>query len=85
MFSIFLGSQPEKFLKGAEKEIRERVWQKFDELKSNPFPSGVVRVISKKGKAFRVRVGKYRIQYYVFRDKREIVVFDIDIRGKAYD
>ena len=85
MFDIFLGPQPERFLKKAEKELRLRIWKKLDELKQNPFPSDVVRVVGRKEKAFRVRVGFYRIQYYVFQDKKQIAVFDIDKRGRAYD
>ena len=85
MFDIFLGPQPERFLKKAEKELRQRIWKKLDELKQNPFPSDVVRVVGRKEKAFRVRVGAYRIQYYVFQDKKEIAVFDIDKRERAYD
>ena len=85
MFDIFLGPQPERFLKKAEKELRQRIWKKLDELKQNPFPSEVVRVVGRKEKAFRVRVGAYRIQYYVFQDKKEIAVFDIDKRERAYD
>ena len=85
MFDIFLGPQPEKFLKKAEKELRQRIWKKLDELKLNAFPSEVVRVVGRKEKAFRVRVGAYRIQYYVLQDKKEIAVFDIDKRERAYD
>ena len=85
MFDIFLGPQPERFLKKADKELRQRIWKKLGELKQNPFPSEVVRVIGRKEKAFRVRVGAYRIQYYVFHDKKEIAVFDIDKRERAYD
>jgi mRNA interferase RelE/StbE len=84
MFDIFLGPQPERFLKKAEEELRQRIWKKFDELEKNPFPHDVVRVIGRKEKAFRVRIGNYRIQYYVFKDKKEIVVFSINKRGKAY-
>ena len=85
MFEIFLGHQPEKFLKKADKELRQRIWKKLDELKQSPFPSDVVRVVGRKEKAFRVRVGAYRIQYYVLQDKKEIVVFDIDKRERAYN
>ena len=85
MFSLFLGPQSEKFLKKTDKYLRQRIWNKLDELKLNPFPSDVVRVVGRKEKAFRVRVGAYRIQYYVLQDKQEIVVFDIDKREKAYD
>ena len=85
MFVISLGNQPQKFLKKLEKETRLRIWEKLDELKLNPFPFEVVRVVGKKGKAFRVRVGSYRIQYYVLHETKEIIVFDIDKRERAYD
>ncbi|MEK6872769.1 MAG: type II toxin-antitoxin system RelE/ParE family toxin [Nanoarchaeota archaeon] len=85
MFNVFLGPKSEKFLKKAEKETRTRIWKKLDELKLNPFPQEVVRVVGKRGKAFRIRVGSYRIQYYVFQDRQEIVVFDVDKRERAYD
>ena len=85
MFDIFLGPQPERFLKKADKELRQRIWKKLDELKQNPFPSDVVRVVGRKEKAFRVRVGAYRIQYSVLQETKEITVFDIDKRESAYD
>jgi len=85
MFDIFLGPQPERFLKKAEKELRQRIWKRLDELKLNPFPSDIVRVVGRKEKAFRVRVGDYRIQYYVLQDEKQIAVFDIDKRGRAYN
>jgi len=84
MFNIFLGSKSEKFLKKAEKEVRKRIWEKLDELRLNPFPKEVVRVVGEKEKAFRVRVGAYRIKYYIFQEKKEIVIFDIDKRARAY-
>ena len=85
MFSIFLSNQPQKFLKKLEREVRLRIWEKLDELKLNPFPSEVVRVVGKKQKAFRVRVGAYRIQYTVLHETKEIVIFDIDKRERAYN
>ncbi|MDO8563554.1 MAG: type II toxin-antitoxin system RelE/ParE family toxin [Nanoarchaeota archaeon] len=85
MYNISLGSKAEKFLKKTEKEIRLRVWDKIDELKLNPFPSEVVRIVGNNEKAFRVRVGSYRIQYYVFQDKNEIVIFNINKRERAYN
>lgn len=85
MFNLFLGSQPQKFLKKSEKKVRLRIWDKLDELKANPFPTDVKRVVGKKEKAFRVRIGSYRIQYCVIQDKKEIVVFDIGKRERAFD
>ena len=85
MHSIFLGPPSQRFLNKADKELRNRIWEKLDELKINPFPKGVEQVLGKKEKSFRVRVGKYRIQYVVLKDVKQVVVFDIDKREKAYD
>ncbi len=83
MFDIFLGSQPEKFLKKSEKELRQRIWEKLDELKFNPFPSDVVRIVGGKEKSFRVRVGKCRIKYYVFYDKKKLLCLEL-IKEKGF-
>ena len=85
MYSIFLGPQPQRFLDKLDKELRVRIWEKLDELKINPFPRGVEQVLGKREKSFRVRVGKYRIQYVVFKDKNEIALFNVDKRDRAYD
>lgn len=74
-----------KFLKKSEKEIAERIFDRIEKLKVEPFPSGVKRVVGKKEKIFRIRVGDYRIQYSVFYDKNIIFVSDIDKRERAYD
>ena len=74
-----------KFLKKSEKEIAERIFDRIEKLKVEPFPSGVKRVVGKKEKIFRIRVGDYRIQYSVFYDKNIIFVSDIDKSERAYD
>ena len=85
MFSAEFGSDAKKFLKKADKEIARRIIEKIEKLKIEPFPSDVKRVVGKKEKIFRVRVGDYRIQYCVFYDKNTILVSDIDKRERAYD
>ena len=57
----------------------------IEKLKIEPFPSDVKRVVGKKEKIFRVRVGDYRIQYSVFYDQNNIFISDIDKRERAYD
>jgi len=84
MFNLFLGKQPQKFLANSEKELRLRIWKKLDELKENPFPSDVKRVEGKKEKSFRVRVGGYRVEYIVLTKEKEIIIFEIEKRQRAY-
>ncbi len=85
MFSVEFGSDAAKFLKNAEKEIVKRIVERIRKLREDPFPSDIVRVAGKKDKIFRVRVGKYRIQYSVLHERNLIFISDIDKRSKAYD
>ncbi len=84
MFQVQLGSPAKRFLRKAQRTTYERVMKKIKELAVDPFPSDVKRVVKRKEKVFRVRVGDYRIQYVVFYDKNEILISDIDKREKAY-
>ncbi len=84
MFSVLLGSHAKRFLKKAEKQVYNRLLSRIEELAKKPFPPDVKRVIGRKEKVFRVRVGDYRIQYVVFYNKKEILISDIDKREKAY-
>ena len=84
MFSVKFSSYAKKFLKKADKEIVKRILEKIEKLKIEPFPFDVKRVVGKKEKIFRVRVGDYRIQYSVFYDQNNIFISDIDKRERAY-
>ena len=85
MFSVKFGSQAKKFLKNSESDVIDRILERIELLKINPFPQDVKRVENKKEKIFRVRVGKYRIQYSVFYDKNLLFISEIDKRSRAYD
>ena len=85
MFTSYLGPKAEKFLKKCEKEVYQRIKERIRELEKNPFPQEVESVKGLKGKrAFRARIGDYRIQYVVYQKKKELLVFKIDKRGRAY-
>ena len=84
MFKILLGSPSKRFLKKCEKGVYNRVLKKIKDLSKDPFPPDCKRVVGRKEKVFRVRVGDYRIQYVVFYEKNEILISDIDKRSKAY-
>lgn len=85
MFSVEFGSDAEKFLKKADKNVAERIIEKIEKLKVEPFPSDVKRVVGKRDKIFRVRVGDYRIQYSVIYERNLLFISDIDKRERAYD
>ena len=85
MFSVEFGSDAKRFLKKAEKQIAERIVKRIRKLREDPFPSDVKRVVGKKDKIFRVRVGDYRIQYSVIYERNLVFISDIDKRGRAFD
>lgn len=84
MFQVQLGSPAKRFLKKAERNVYNRIMKRIKELAIDPFPSDAKRVIGRKEKVFRVRVGDYRIQYVVFYERNEILISDIDKRERAY-
>ena len=86
MLSVRLDRPAEKFvLRFKDKTLIKRIFKKIEELKEEPFPSDAVRVEEyKKDKVFRVRVGDYRILYYVDYEKSLIAIINIDKRSKVY-
>ena len=84
MLKVFLGPHSRKFLRKCETDVYSRIMKKIKELPLNPFPTDVKRVVGRKEKVFRVRVGDYRMQYVIDYDKNEILISDIDKRPRAY-
>ena len=85
MLKIALGSAAQKFLNKAEKQLYGRLRGKIKELAIDTFPHGCKRVVNRKEKTFRIRVGDYRILYAVFYEKNEVYISEIEKRPKAYD
>lgn len=84
MLNILLSKASKKFLKKCEKNLRERILINIKKLKGEPFPSNARRIIGKKDKIFRIRVGDYRILYQVFYDENKIFIIEIDKRSRIY-
>jgi mRNA interferase RelE/StbE len=84
MFRILLASPSKRFLRKCERKVYNRILKKIKVLAEDPFPPDCKRVVGKKEKVFRVRVGDYRVQYVVVYEKNEILISDIDKRPRAY-
>ncbi len=84
MFAIQLGNPAKRFLKSCETQTYERIMTKIRSLAEDPFPQEVVRVVGRKEKIFRVRVGDYRIQYMVLYKENMLLITDVDKRPRAY-
>ena len=86
MFSAELKKPALKFLKSIkDKTLLKRISDRIDELEKNPFPQDIERVESYKDvKVFRVRVGDYRILYFVDYSSSKVYIEKIDERGRVY-
>ena len=74
-----------KFLKKCERNLSERIIERIKKLCENPFPSDAVRVVGRRDKVFRVRIGDIRILYEVYYDKKIILISEINKRSRAYE
>ena len=83
-YEIFLSSRAYKFLDKVNDKLYNRIVRKIEKLSQDPFPSDAKRVIVRKEKVFRLRVGKYRITYIVFHKDSVILIVDIDKRPRIY-
>ena len=83
-FEIYLNSRARKYLSNLDKKTRDSILNKIKSLTRDPFPSDTKRVVGRKEKVFRLRIGKYRILYVVYIELNTVVVVNIDKRSRAY-
>ena len=84
MFDVNYANQAKRFLKKIDNQTAKRILDKIENLQKDPFPSDVKRVVNRKEKIFRIRVGDYRIQYSVSYDKNVLIISEIEKRPRAY-
>lgn len=86
MFSVEYENQAAKFIKKLSvKADVKRILAKIEELSENPFPQEATRVEGyQEVKVFRVRVGNYRILYFVDYDHSKLFVLKVDKRENVY-
>ena len=63
--------------------IRQRLAKSIDALTTDPEPPGC-KSLKGAPSVLRVRVGDYRIVYRIYRDRRTVLVIDIDHRKDIY-
>lgn len=86
MFSIHYENQAARFLeKLAVRDDIKRILNAIEKLTENPFPSDAKRVEGYTDvKVFRIRVGQYRVLYYVDYKASTITLVKIDKRERVY-
>ena len=78
-------SEARKALKKLDSKSHARILRSIGQLLNNPFPTESVRVKGLQPKAFRIRVGGYRVIYQVDPDKGILGIVAIAKRAKVYN
>jgi len=84
MHLVELYPQAHKFLKTTDAHITERILQKVEELRTEPFPWGAEKLKGALKEFHRVRIGDYRIIYKVSPEAKKIHIVSIDDRKRVY-
>ena len=85
MLGLKFSNQSDKFLSKCDGELFLRISKRLENLRLNPIPSDS-KFIRKEGneKVFRVRVGGYRILYFVDYPSSKVYIEKIDKRNRVY-
>ena len=73
-----------RFVEKAPLEVARRVLDAADRLLVDPVPHDAKRVQGAR-RAFRIRVGDYRIIYELNPERKEVLILDVDKRSRVYD
>lgn len=86
MYKIIPHKKVIKFINSRTPKDKQRIKEKFDELKVNPFPTNykvdVKKMTNQNG--FRLRINDYRFLYKVVDDELVIYMEKADNRGDIY-
>jgi mRNA-degrading endonuclease RelE of RelBE toxin-antitoxin system len=63
--------------------VKSRVRQRVVELSADPYLG--VRLVGELSAYWKDRVGKYRIIYQIDEAKKTIIMYDVDLRKRAYE
>ena len=83
-FKIEIHKNAIKFLSNLDKNNRKRIIQEIKDLANNPFPKHSIRIKGWKERLYRIRVGNFRILYFVDEISSTIFIFKIDKRSRIY-
>jgi mRNA interferase RelE/StbE len=76
---------PEKTIARLPSNLRRRIRQAIDKLATDPRPRGCIRLKGQDDAYYRIRVGDWRIIYFIEEGRLVVLVVDVGARGGVYD
>jgi mRNA interferase RelE/StbE len=86
MFEVLLHNRVTKKLKKLEKTHLKKFAEVIDTLEKDPYPWKNFDLKKIKGieDTYRIRIGGYRVVYYIEKDKGRIHILKLETREKIY-
>ena len=85
-FKVYFKTSAEKIFATLPSELKQSVVEALFKLAENPFSRGQnVKKVSGSVDAYRIRVGRWRVLYSIYIDKREVEVIDIFLKKGRED
>ncbi len=85
MYKIEIHKEALKFLHSLPEGLALNILEKIKALENDPYPPGVIKVKGREETTFRMRIGKYRVLYFIDKPASAIYIMKIDKRGTVYD
>jgi len=83
-YELYFSTRASKYLKKLNKTTQTRITEKLESLTRDPYPSDIRKIMGRKEKLFRIRVGNYRILYEVYEEEQTLLIINIDKRSRVY-
>lgn len=80
MFSLIYSPRAQKSLKKLPTDYQRLILNKLPVLKNDPKPRGHDKIAAKKPPLYRIRIGDYRIFYFLDEETQTVVIVDIKRR-----
>lgn len=80
MFELTYSPRAKKSLKKLPVDYQRLILKKLPALQANPRPRGHDKIAAKKPPLYRIRIGAYRVFYFIDEENKEVIIVDIPRR-----
>lgn len=85
MYQVILKSRAERIFAKLDKKTQQRIVIEVEKLAQDPFAKSNIKKISGTEYGYRLRIGRWRILFSLYTNKRPIEMIDIFIKKGKKD
>ena len=80
MYNVTYSPRAQKYLRKFPKDYQSLILKKLVALKDNPKPRGHDKIAARTPPLYRIRIGDYRVFYFIDEMIKEVVIVDVKRR-----